>query len=189
MVCDERAVRHPNSTLGSSFITTSAYNKAHLEFSFLVGVHSKTWSCTLKIWKTTIYDSPARSLCLIKQFNSSCHEGNIRGYRLLGGLIIPSPLHYPSITNDLHVTIAMGPIGIFSDFDALMLTSPSFGSYQDDLILKPLLIDQSVFGVWISTITFIVTIGSPTWEFVRMLDSWARASRLVAWNQLSPYSC
>ena len=46
------------------------------------------------------------SLYVIKLFNSSYLEGNFRGTQLLDSSIGLSPL-YPSMTNNLHVSIAM----------------------------------------------------------------------------------
>ena len=69
-----------------------------------------------------LYSRQKRPLPQAKMFNSSYHERNFTGNQLLDASIRLSPL-YPSVTNDLLVSIVMS----FPDFALLKHSSPSFG--------------------------------------------------------------
>ena len=69
------------------------------------------------------------SLYLIQLQHTSYPEGNFGENQLLDGSISLSPL-YPSLTNDLHVSIATSFHQSFPWPHLLRYSSPSFGSQQ-----------------------------------------------------------
>ena len=125
MVSDERALKHLNAMLGSSLIASSAYQKwpawsYHLPQRF---TKVTTGSCPFKFENrsrtTRVPDSYNHSLYLIKLFNASYSEGNLGGNQPLDGSISLSPL-FPSIKNDVHVSIATPEFPLILPFSGIV---------------------------------------------------------------------
>ena len=107
---------------------------AHEELPIAPEVHqSNLWILpiqSLRIGREQhVSDSCNHSLHLIKLINSTYPEGRFGSEPALDGSIILSPQH-PSVTNELHVSIATSLHQSFPDSALLKQSSPSFGSQR-----------------------------------------------------------